>query len=136
MASYNDLIVSYGDAEALVSLVGDRRLRGAEAEAANALADILIDARRVPDHRLPGDRAAMNTRVSYLEEPGGKRRTVALVHPARADVSAGSISVLSPVGRALLGRKRGSTALLELPGGRALTIRVLEIERNALKEAA
>lgn len=136
MLSYNDLIVSSSDAEVLATLVGGRRMGGVEAEAANALADTLLEARMVADHRLPGDRVAMNARVSYREEPGGNRRTVALVHPAQADASAGSISVLSPVGRALLGLKRGSTAAIELPGGRALTLRVLEVERPALKEAA
>ena len=136
MIRYNDLIVSSSDAEVLATLVGGRRTGGVEAEAANALADTLLEARMVADHRLPGDRVAMNARVSYREEPGGNPRTVALVHPAQADASAGSISVLSPVGRALRGLKRGSTASLELPGGRALTLRVLEVERPALKEAA
>jgi regulator of nucleoside diphosphate kinase len=69
----------------------------------------------------------MNSRVTYREEPGGARRTVVLVHPGEAAPAEGRISVLSPVGRSLLGRRSGSSASIGVPGGRALTIRVLEV---------
>jgi regulator of nucleoside diphosphate kinase len=129
MTTYNDLLVSMSDAEALAPLLADRRRSGRlEANAADALADVLLDARMVPHERLPADRVAMNARVEYREEPGGEARTVALVHPAEAAPSEGRISVLSPVGRALLGRRAGSVTSLSVPGGRALTIRVLAIE--------
>ena len=130
MATYNELLVSARDVDALAPLVGDRRRNDRfEAEAADALADVLMDAPRVPHDRLPADRVSMNSRVAYREEPGGDARTVALVHPDNAAPSDGRISVLSPVGRALLGRRAGSVASLSVPGGRALTIRVLEVER-------
>lgn len=135
MMLHNDLLVSATDAEALASLVGDRGLDPREAEAAAALADALMDARMVPDFDLPADRVGMNCLVSYRQEPGGAQRTVAVVHPGLADPSRGRISVLSPVGRALLGRQRGTTASIDVPGGRALTVRVLQIERP-LREAA
>jgi len=136
MASHNELIVSTRDAAVLAHLVDARRISRVEAEAADALAEALTDARRVAHDRLPSDRVAMNSRVAYREEPDGEPRKVALVHPARANASEGAISVLSPVGRALLGRRRGSVASIDVPGGRALTIRVLDIERDALREAA
>jgi regulator of nucleoside diphosphate kinase len=136
MASYNELLVSSTDAEALASLVGDRRRTDRfEADAADALADILMDARMVPHERLPADRVAMNSRVTFREEPRGEPRTVLLVHPGDANASEGRISVLSPVGRALLGRKPGAIVATGVPGGRAVTIRVLEIE-HAGKEGA
>ena len=135
MSSYNELIVSTSDAEALAHLVGDRRASRVEAEAANALADALMEARMVVREALPPDRVAMNSRVSYREEPGGEPRTVALVHPSRANASEGAISVLSPVGRALLGRRRGAVTSIEVPG-RTVRIRVLAIEHARLKEAA
>jgi transcription elongation GreA/GreB family factor len=136
MANYNELIVSTSDAEALARLVGERRTSRVEAEAADALAGALMDARMVAHDRLPPDRVAMDLRVAYREEPRGERRTVAIVHPRRADPAKGAISVLSPVGRALLGRKVGDVAAIDLPGGRALTIRVVAIEDPRLKEAA
>jgi len=137
MANYNELLVSARDVDTLASLVDDRRRNDRfEAEAADALADVLMDARTVPHDRLPADRVSMNSRVAYREEPGGEPRTVALVHPNEAAPSHGRISVLSPVGRALLGRRAGSVASLSVPGGRALTIRVLEVERaHSVEEA-
>jgi transcription elongation GreA/GreB family factor len=48
----------------------------------------------------------------------------------------GRVSVLSPAGRALLGRRRGALSSLDVPGGRSLAIRILEIENEAAKEAA
>lgn len=131
MIKYNELLVSAADAEALASvLANNRRTDQREADAAEALAEILLEARRVPNDRLPADRVAMHSHVAYREEPGGACRTVALVPPGEADASAGRISVLSPVGRALLGRKAGSVASIGVPGGRALTLRVLGVERS------
>lgn len=132
MTTNNELLVSSRDAEALGPVVGDRRRADRyEADAADALAEMLMDARRVPHDRLPADRVAINSRVTYREEPGGKPRTVVLVHPSEANATEGRISVLSPVGRALLGRKSGAISSTGVPGGRAVTIRVLAAERSA-----
>lgn len=137
MATHNELLVSTTDAEVLAAVVGDRnRTSRFEAAAADALADVLIDARMVPHDRLPPDRVAMNSTVAYREEPHGVRRVVAVVHPAEARPSIGRISVLSPVGRALLGRRAGSLSTVTVPGGAALKIRVLEVTRaGSLEEA-
>jgi regulator of nucleoside diphosphate kinase len=130
MAEYNDVVVSTRDAELLAPLVEDRSRRGLnrwESDAADALANVLMDARMVGDDRLPADRVAMNSGVTYREEPGGACRTVVLVHPDEAAASRGRVSVLSPVGRALLGRRAGAVASIPVPG-RDLTVRVLEVE--------
>lgn len=132
MTITNELLVSARDAEALAPIVGDRRRANRfEADAADALAEVLMDARMVPYDRLPADRVAINSRVTYREEPHGERRTVMLVHPSDANATEGRISVLSPVGRALLGRKPGAMSSMGVPGGRAVTIRVLAAERSA-----
>jgi regulator of nucleoside diphosphate kinase len=122
-----DLLVSARDAEALASVVGDRNNSN---EAADALADLVMEARLVPDHELPENRVAMNSRVTYRDGAGAER-TVRLVHPREADASALRISVLSPVGRALLGRKRGSTIVAALPGGRTSKLHILDVERSS-----
>jgi regulator of nucleoside diphosphate kinase len=130
LSNYNELLVSASDAEVLVSVVADRaRSSSLEAEAANALADVLMGARMVPHENLPADRVAMNSVVRYREEPGGARRTVAVVHPMDADAAKGRISVLSPVGRALLGRKPGAVIAACVPGGRGLKLHILGVEK-------
>jgi regulator of nucleoside diphosphate kinase len=137
MAITHELLVSATDAEALALMLGDRRRNFAlEAAASEALADLLSEARFVPDEALPGDRAAMGSRVTYEEQPGGARRVVTLVFPVDSDPANGRVSVLSPIGLALLGRAPGAVAEPPLPDGRRLRIRILDSGRKALREAA
>jgi regulator of nucleoside diphosphate kinase len=128
MDTYNELLVSARDAEALAQVIGWRGRQAADADAANALADLLMEARLVPHEHLPADRVAMNSSVTYEERPGGTRRTVVLVHPAEANAAGGRVSVLSPIGRALLGRRPGETVDAGAPMGRELTIHILAAE--------
>jgi regulator of nucleoside diphosphate kinase len=58
----------------------------------------------------------MNSRVTYVAEPDGERRSVTLVHPREANALEGRISVLSPVGHALLGLTPGLRILASEPG--------------------
>ena len=128
MNTNHELLVSARDAEALAAIVGDRNIvNGAEHVAAGALADSLMEARLVPDGELPANRVAMNSRVTYRDGEGA-HRTVSLVHPRDADPARLRISVLSPVGRALLGRRRGSTISAALPGGRRVELHIVDVE--------
>ena len=123
---YYELIVSARDAEVLALMLGERRRQPAlEAAAADALADVLLEARLVPHEELPEDRIALNSKVTYRQEPGGTRRAVVLVHPVEGDAALGRISVLSPVGRALIGRSAGSLVDVDVPGTAPLTLRIL-----------
>lgn len=75
--------------------------------------------------------ASMNAAVDYVEMPTGRQRTVVLVHPADADASAGRVSVLSPVGRALLGCAVGDHAEVQLPNGQPLRLLVAGVRLEA-----
>jgi regulator of nucleoside diphosphate kinase len=135
--NYHELIISARDAEVLALMLGERRRQHAlEAAAANALADLLLEARLVPEEKLPADRIAMNSKVTYREEPAGMRRSVILVHPIDADAAVGRVSVLSPVGLALLGRAPGSVVTVNVPGIQALTVRILDAARKPELRAA
>jgi regulator of nucleoside diphosphate kinase len=127
MTTYNELLVSARDAEALASVVGRRHTDARVESEADALAELLMEARMVPHEQLPKNRVAMNSRVTYREDAGAVR-TVTLVHPAVADAGKLRISVLSPVGRALLGRRPGSKAKAAVPGGRGITLHILDVE--------
>jgi len=137
MTTFHELILSAAEAEVLALMLGERRRASPlEAAAADELAELLVEARRVPHHELPADRVAMNSRVTYEEEPGKARRSVVLVHPIEADPAARRISVLSPVGLALLGRRSGTRVVVELPGDRRLTLRILDTARTPERLAA
>ena len=65
-------------------------------------------ARVVADVAVPGNVVGMGSMVEYETDTGAARR-VTLVFPIDADISEGRISVLTPVGTALLGLTAGQT---------------------------
>ena len=76
-----------------------------------------------------GDGAGKGTTVTYKDEKSGKELSHKLVPTVEADPSAGLISIDSPVGKALAGRKVGDDATLETPSG-VRTMRVLAVEHS------
>ena len=66
---------------------------------------------------MPADVATMNSRVRYTDEKDGASRTVSLVYPIEADVAKGKVSVLAPVGTALLGLSEGQSIEWHFPDG-------------------
>lgn len=134
MMNRHELYVSSQDAEALAAmLAAHRRAHAFEADASDELADLLMAARLT--ERLPADRIGMNATVTYAEEPSGRRRTVTLAYPEAADAAKGRISVLSPVGLALIGRRRGAVARALMPNGREAALRILELFPGAESRA-
>ena len=74
--------------------------------------------------RMPADVVTMRSRCIYLDESTGSVREVELVYPEEADPEQGKISVLAPVGSALLGLAVGQSIDWELPGGKIHRITV------------
>lgn len=77
-----------------------------------------------PDE-MPANVVTMHARVRVLDLQSGERQEVVLVSPAEADVKARRISVLAPLGTALLGYREGDEVEWLMPGG----LRRLRIER-------
>jgi len=136
MAEPRDVLLSARDADALSLMLGDwPRLHPMEAEAALALASTLGAARIVAADRMPAEVVHMGSTVTYLDHASGRRHTVTVVYPAQADAGMGRVSVLSPIGRALLGRGAGSEADALLPTGRRFSARIEEVTRRRSKDA-
>jgi regulator of nucleoside diphosphate kinase len=98
------------------------------------LSKINHEAEIVPGRRISPDIVTVNSTVTFRDEVVGSEHRVTLVYPAEASMSMRRISVLSPVGRALLGQPVGSVASFELPDGNMREIRILEL--NYQPEAA
>ncbi len=75
---------------------------------------------------IPADVIRMGSIVSYSLD-GGQPKTVRLVYPADADISSGAISVLTPIGSALVGLRPGQTIGFEARDGTAREIRVIAV---------
>jgi regulator of nucleoside diphosphate kinase len=88
------------------------------------LAEELSRATVVPEERMPGDIVRMHSHVTYLDETSGERREVELVFPDEADLARGRVSVLAPVGSALLGLRENQAIDWPFPDGRPRRLRV------------
>jgi len=135
MTHRHDILISARDAQALGLMLGDwpRRHR-LEQETADALATTLAEARIVASDEIPAGVVGMDTTVRYAAVPGGDAATVTIVYPAQADAGAGRVSVLSPIGRALLGRLVGSVVDVLLPTGRQFAVRIVEIAGRSMND--
>ena len=71
--------------------------------------------------------AGMGSRVTYADEQTGKELAHTLVPKIEADPGKGLISIDSPVGKALAGKKAGDETTLETPSG-TRTMRVIAVE--------
>jgi regulator of nucleoside diphosphate kinase len=104
-------------------------------EIAEYLSDELTRADIVPDEKFDPNVVRMGSRVTYRDEATGRERTVTLVYPEAADVNQGLISVLTPIGAALLGMSPTQTITWPNPDGRNATLTVLRVEQPAEETA-
>jgi regulator of nucleoside diphosphate kinase len=61
--------------------------------------------------KIPADVITMGSQVEFLDDSSDDRRTVTLVYPRDADIAEGRISILTPVGAALIGLRAGQSIL-------------------------
>lgn len=119
MADLPHIYLTQDDMDRLLALVDaypGRRFEKLEAE--------LLRANVVPREEIPGDVVTMNSRVIFENEATRERREVTLVYPGSADIDAGKISILVPIGTALLGLRVGQSIEWELPGGEKQRYRI------------
>jgi len=105
-------------------VAGYGRLAPAAASGTETLAELLDAGRIVPPQDIPGDIVTMNSQVLYQDLETGELREARVVYPEDANPATGHISVLSPVGAALLGLAAGDETVLPLPHGRSACIRI------------
>jgi regulator of nucleoside diphosphate kinase len=89
-----------------------------------ARADVLAKGRRL-EHIV-----RMNSDVEFRDDTTGKIRRVKLVYPEAADISQRKISVLTPVGTALIGLRRGHSITWEAPSGELRQLTVLTVRED------
>jgi regulator of nucleoside diphosphate kinase len=97
-------------------------------ELAAELAHELERARVLNQH--PEDVVCMNTEVEFRDETSGKIQRFTVVYPGQADISGGKISVLTPVGTALIGLQVGQSISWETPNSELRQLTVLGVRRT------
>jgi regulator of nucleoside diphosphate kinase len=91
------------------------------------LADLLDAADLVASREIDPDVVTMYSRVVVADEPGDACRTLVPVYPADAEPESGCVSVLSPIGAALLGRSVGERIVWRTPDGEQRAARLVAI---------
>lgn len=85
----------------------------------------------VPAGAVPPDVVTMGSTVVYEDADSGRVMMLKLTWPEDANVEEGRVSVLAPVGAALLGLKVGSAISWPLPDGRTARLRVIQLIQDA-----
>jgi regulator of nucleoside diphosphate kinase len=91
-------------------------------------------ARVVPDRKVGADIVRMGSTVSYRPD-NGHDREVTLVYPAEADIAAGKVSVLTPVGTALIGLRTGQSITWTARNGQRHVLTVLSVTQPQTEAA-
>ncbi|HBV20278.1 MAG TPA: nucleoside diphosphate kinase regulator [Nitrosomonas sp.] len=120
-----EIIISSLDAERLdrilVSL-GNKQFPGKDALLAELdRADI------VAPEEMPPDIVTMNSTVKFKEIASGKVFSLTLAYPHENHNSDATVSILAPVGSALLGLKEGDQIEWPKPGGGLLLVEIIEV---------
>jgi regulator of nucleoside diphosphate kinase len=128
--------ITKDDIVRLSSLVESWRYhRGSDREHLDALAEELDRAEVVGSGELPPDVVAMNSRVTVTDLDTGHRHDYQIVFPGHADFSEGKISVLAPIGTALLGYSVGHEIEWAVPAG-VRRLRIDDVAHEPAKQPA
>ncbi|AWM87124.1 nucleoside diphosphate kinase regulator [Microvirga sp. 17 mud 1-3] len=103
-------------------------------DVAAELADELDRAQVLSTGRHPLDTVCMGCEVDFRDDITGRVQTVVLVYPNEADISMGRISVLTPIGTALIGLPVGKSIDWTTRTGETKRLTVLQVREPAAAE--
>lgn len=119
------IVVTRSDYERLSDLA-DAAIRNAAA-AGEELAAELDRAHIVEADEIAPDVVTMHAQFTFRDDSHGTTRTVSLVYPGEENVDEGRISILTPIGAALLGLSEGQSITLEGRDGEPKSLTVLKL---------
>lgn len=91
--------------------------------------ETLSNARLIDESQLDTSKILVHSTVKIKNRANGAEMTYKLVAQSEADLKSGKISVDSPIGKGLLGKKVGDTAEIEVPNGK-VQFDIVEISRD------
>lgn len=125
------IVITQLDADRLDTLLGslsEQQFPGKERLEAELARATIVDSRDVPPNTV-----TMNS-VVVFRTGDGKEFSLKLVYPKDADGSADKVSILAPVGSALLGLAEGDSITWPIHGGTTAEVRIISVaeqpERN------
>ena len=125
VTSENALVVTTADFDRLQRLLESPRYWTADAALRHRLKEELGRGAVVEPGVVPRGVVTMHSKVRVRDLDEGDSETYTLVYPREADIDAGKLSVLAPLGTALLGTRVGQVVRYDAPVGE----RQLKIEK-------
>lgn len=101
---------------------------------ASELAEELDRAYVLPKGRHSVDVVCMGCEVDFRDDVTGRVQTVTLVYPNEADISKGRVSVLTPIGTALIGLPAGKSIDWTTRTGVSKRLTVLQVRESSVAE--
>ena len=92
------------------------------------LEEVVANARIIDESQLDTSKVLVLSKVKIKNQNNGMEMTYTLVAESEANLATGKISVSSPIGKGLLGKKVGDIAEIQVPNG-TLKFEILEISR-------
>ncbi len=93
------------------------------------LEEVVSNARIIDESKLDSSKVLILSKVKLKNKANNALMTYTLVPENEADLKQGKISVDSPIGRGLLGKKSGDTAEITVPSGAIMKFEIVEISR-------
>ena len=125
----SQILITTQDFERLERLIATYAARR-DLDAITALEEELGRAEVVDPTHIPPDVVTMNSTVRFTDEQTGEEQEVTLVYPAEADFTRQRVSILAPLGSALLGLRVGQAIDWPVPSGQVKRFRVLAVTQQ------
>lgn len=84
----------------------------------------------IPTESIQADVVTMNSCVHFRDEKTGLDREVKIVFPEDADIAQGKVSILAPVGAALIGLSVGQAIDWDFPDGTVRRLAVIAVDQS------
>ncbi len=123
----DDLVIKESDYQKLTGIINVENTG-----IADELEDELSRAEIIEDQRYPNDAVCMGSTVKFVDLKNGRETVITLVYPGESNVETMKISILTPMGGALIGLRIGGEIDWSLPGGKSTRVKVLSVTQNAL----
>lgn len=114
----NELILRKDDYKVILSYIkGSQNKSAFDRQNAEKLEMELKKAKLVSDNKFPSDVVRLNSRVKIKEENKENIIELMLVTPDMADIKSRKVSMMAPIGTALLGFRQGQQVKWQMPAG-------------------
>ena len=120
----SSLVISETDYQRLIQLIEKN-----DTPAAESLEAEISRAEIVKRKGFPVDAVSMDSTVTFIDLDSDEEKTISLVYPVDANVDEMKISVLSPVGSALIGLRIGGNIKWPVPQGKIRRLKVVAVQQ-------